>query len=116
MNNWKSPVQKYVLTSIISLTLLTAALFLLIYLMNWQSLPMMLLIAYVSCILINQMIFSILFKYAHQKQLEKYTITDSLTGSLNETGFAMAYKHAAAAIQPGQLCYHFHSYAEFQTD
>ena len=100
MNNWKSPVQKYVLTSIISLTLLTAALFLLIYLMNWQSLPMMLLIAYVSCILINQMIFSILFKYAHQKQLEKYTITDSLTGGLNETGFAMAYKHAAAAIQP----------------
>ena len=45
MNNWKSPVQKYVLTSIISLTLLTAALFLLIYLMNWQSLPMMLLIS-----------------------------------------------------------------------
>ena len=31
MNNWKSPVQKYVLTSIISLTLLTAALFLLSY-------------------------------------------------------------------------------------
>lgn len=100
MNNWKSPVQKYVLTSIISLTLLTAALFLLIYLMNWQSLPITLLIAYVSCILINQMIFSILFKYAHQKQLEKYMVTDTLTGGLNETGFAMAYKYAAVSIRP----------------